>query len=366
MVYEREPGIETPLSKLLHIQLLRGLAALSVAFLHAQHDAQGLAERTARSFEAISVFPFMAGVDVFFVISGFVMVYASGPLYGAEGARGVFLARRFARIAPLYWAVTSLYLAVVLTAPSLLNSPSPSAWMVVASYLFIPATRSDGLVQPLYSLGWTLNYEMFFYALFALVLVFPLKRAVVVLMALLIGLSVAGSLVRFPQPLRFWTDPIVLEFAFGVGLGWLKLQGVTLSRPWRWALSILGVALLMLVTTEIGQSVGFVRPLHWGIPAALLVAAAAFGEARPDAVVRSTRVGAALGDMSYAIYLIHPFVIRGFSEVVFRAGLAETLGPIGFIVLALVATLGSSWVVHLAFERPATRFLRDRLKPRLA
>ncbi len=107
-------SIEMPLSKLLHIQFLRGLAALSVAFLHAQHDAGSLAARTGQAFEPFTRLPFMAGVDVFFVISGFIMVYASRPLFGKPEARGIFLARRLARIAPLYWAVTTLYLAIAL------------------------------------------------------------------------------------------------------------------------------------------------------------------------------------------------------------------------------------------------------------
>ena len=161
------------MSKLVLVQVLRAAAALSVAMLHAQHDAATLAERTGQVFAPIAAFPWEAGVDVFFVISGFIMVHASTRLFGAEGGARAFLARRIARIVPIYWAVTTLYLAVALAVPDLLNRELLGWPLVVASYLFIPMARPDGLVQPLYGLGWTLNYEMFFYALFAVAVRWP-------------------------------------------------------------------------------------------------------------------------------------------------------------------------------------------------
>jgi exopolysaccharide production protein ExoZ len=334
--------IETPLSKLLHIQFLRGLAALAVAFLHAQHDAAALAIRAGDAFEAFTRFPFMAGVDVFFVISGFIMVYASRPLFGKPESRGVFLARRIARIAPLYWAVTTLYLAIAVTAPFVLNQPQPSAWLVIASYLFVPAMRADGLVQPVYSLGWTLNYEMFFYVLFAAVIALPLKTAMVRLMAILIGLALIGSIIRLPRPLAFWTDPIILEFAFGAGLGWLQSQGVTLGRTVRWTLAILALALLGIGGADLGG--------------------ATLRQDRTETVSSFTRFCAFLGDISYAIYLIHPFVIRGLGEIAIRSGVAAVIGPYGFVLVAMAGTVVAAWVVHRTLERPATAYMRRRLE----
>ena len=90
--------------------------------LHAQHDAATLAERAGGAFAPIAAFPWEAGVDVFFVISGFIMVHASAPLFGtAPGGGRIFLARRIARIVPIYWAVTTLYLAIALAVPEFLN-----------------------------------------------------------------------------------------------------------------------------------------------------------------------------------------------------------------------------------------------------
>ena len=158
---------------LILVQVLRGLAALAIAALHAQADARALAEARGLGFTPLLHLPWAAGVDVFFVISGLIMVHASRGLFAREGARGTFLKRRLARIVPLYWAVTLLYLAVALTTPALLNSALLDPAPILASFLFIPFTRPDGAVQPLYSLGWTLNFEMLFYVLFAATIGWP-------------------------------------------------------------------------------------------------------------------------------------------------------------------------------------------------
>lgn len=358
--YERTSRSEIVLSKLVHIQVLRALAALAVAFLHAQHDAAGLAARAGQSFPPLERFPWMAGVDIFFVISGFIMVYSSRSLFGTKGGKSAFLARRLLRIVPLYWTVTTLYLAIALIAPTLLNSETLVPWQILASYLFIPFERPDGTAQPLYSLGWTLNYEMFFYVLFAGVLAWPQRRALGILSGVLVLFAILGHMVGLPQPLAFWTDPIVLEFAFGLGLGWLYAEGVTLSRGVRWVLVLAGLAILAMNFIGLRANLNEMRPLAWGIPAAFIVAAAALGaKQRPPSSF--TRFVALAGDASYAIYLIHPFVIRGTGTILARTGADVVLGPWGFIVVSLAATLIASLLVHRFFERPVTEFVRARV-----
>ncbi|MBM6592807.1 acyltransferase family protein [Microvirga pudoricolor] len=351
------------MSKLVHIQLLRALAALSVAFLHAQHDAVLLAQRAGTSLAVPDRLPWMAGVDVFFVISGFIMVYTSRDLFGQPGAQRVFLARRIARIVPLYWAATTLYLGVALAAPSLLNSGRPQAWQVAASYLFVPYRSADGLAQPILSLGWTLNYEMFFYVLFAGVLVLRTGQALRTLLALLAGLSILGLASGFPQPWAFWTNPVVLEFGFGAVIGWMRLSGVVLDRPTRLCLGLGALGYLAANLIGIGGSSELARPLAWGLPAAFIVAAAALGPARPLDPSGVTRLGARVGDVSYALYLVHPFVIRPLAEIAGRMGVSGPVALWGFIAIALCGAVLASFAVHLWFERPATAWLRRRLEP---
>ena len=339
--------------KLTAIQGLRALAALSIAVLHGQHEAGLLAARLGIGFAPWRAVPWEAGVDVFFVISGFVMVWASGPLFGAAGAGRSFLARRLARIVPLYWLTTTAFLAVALIAPAVLLSPTPTPGFVLASYAFVPAARANGAVQPLYSLGWTLNYEMMFYALFALAIALPRRQAVASAAAGLVAIVLAGRLLSpLPTALAFWSDPIVLEFGFGMALGLLRAEGVRLSGPIRAALAAGGLLLLVAGPEMAG-------PLAYGVPAALLVAACGLGIERPGLPGGLARLGETLGDASYAVYLVHPFVIRGVRQAV-EATIA-TLPPAAFLLAALAATLLVAHGVHERIERPLTRRLRRLL-----
>jgi peptidoglycan/LPS O-acetylase OafA/YrhL len=342
--------------KLAAIQVLRILSAMAVAALHAQYDAAALSARFGGKFTPLETIPWAAGVDVFFVISGFVMVHASAKLFAEPGASTAFLSRRIARVVPIYWAATTLYLLIASVAPTLLNRELLQAWPIFASYLFIPFDRPDGLAQPVYSLGWTLNYEMAFYALFAGFVVLSRRIAVLGLIAMLSLLAGLGTVIQLPQPFRFWTDPIILEFALGLALGLARAEGIRVSWPWRGVLAVLAVALLAQDLTGSGM---LPRWLGWGIPAALLVAAVSLGHSRrPQHAM--WRFGVMLGDASYALYLVHPFVIRATREMVAQLGLFGMIGGWTYVVIVLVITTGVSILIHRGFERPATAWLRQR------
>ncbi|WP_407519276.1 acyltransferase family protein [Methylobacterium oryzisoli] len=347
-------------SKLPQIQILRALAALMVAVSHALFEASGLAARTQMPFAPAAWLPWNAGVDMFFVISGFIIVHAAGPLHGRAGARRSFIAHRIARVVPLYWIVTTAYLGAALAAPGLLGGGHLDPALAVASYLFWPMARPDGSVLPLYSLGWTLNYEMAFYALFALCL--PLRRR------LAVG-AVAGGLVllaalhalagRLPVPLAFWSDPIVLEFAFGAALGLTRAEGIRLQGAVRLVLAAGGFVLLALA----GEPAALPRWLAWGVPAAMLVAAAGLGRGgEPDSA--PLRAAVLLGDASYALYLVHPFAVRGVRVLAEATG-AASLGPVAVVLAMLALACAAAVGVHRLVERPLTARLRTLLERRL-
>jgi exopolysaccharide production protein ExoZ len=355
-------------SKLAPIQLLRAFAALCVVVFHAQSDAAVVGARLGTGFVRSDVFPWLAGVDIFFVISGFIMVYASSRWFGSARAPRVFLAHRIARIVPLYWATMMVYLAVVLLAPLLLNSEYLAPHFVIASFLFVPAARPDRLVQPLYSLGWTLNYEMFFYALFAIAIAFPRRRAVPALIAALVLLVLCGNaFAPLPQPLAFWSDPIILEFAFGMALGWASAEGFFLSRPARLACGLAGLALMALDLSRPWELLALPRPLAYGLPAAFLVATAALASPeRRSAENLLIRWGVVLGDASYALYLLHPFIIRALRELVTRTAIAALIGPWSFVMLSILCAAAAAICVNRVFERPITRATRRLLEPAMS
>ncbi|UVK46657.1 acyltransferase [Mesorhizobium sp. AR07] len=347
---------------LTQVQVLRAIAATSVAVRHAQHDAATLELQTGHTFQAWNPIPWSAGVDVFFVISGLIMVHASQQLFAKQGGARLFLSRRIARIVPLYWFATTLYLGVALLAPTFLNQDYVNFRFVIESYLFIPASRPDGVVQPVYELGWTLNYEMLFYVLFTAAIVLPVRWALAALLATLAGLVVAGRLAApLPEPFGFWTDPILLEFAFGVTIGIMCVWGLQLPGVARACVAGAGLAALMLAAAFPDVSVLLPRPLVYGLPAAFIVGGAALAPRgrRPESL--AARWGAGVGDASYALYLLHPFVIRSMRVIFWRTGLIAFLGPWAFIALALAISFGAALFTYRWFEKPLTRYVRRLL-----
>ncbi len=202
---------------------------------------------------------------------------------------------------------------------------------------------------------------MAFYALFALAIAFARRIAVPALIAALAALVVVGLQRTWPEPLAFWTNPIVLEFAFGLAIGFLRAEGVALG-PWpRAALAAAGLALLALPAAHPDAVTSLARPFVWGLPAALIVAAAALGPERVHAPTLPTRAAVAIGDASYALYLVHPFAIRGLAALVRRLDLAPTLAGWSFVALALAGAVAAALTVHRWFERPVQRWARKRL-----
>jgi exopolysaccharide production protein ExoZ len=365
------------MSQIVPIQILRGVAALTVAFGHAQHDAKVQSVKLGGDFERVFTLPWGAGVDLFFVISGFIMVYSSERLFARPGAAGHFLGRRLVRIAPLYWLFTGLYLALLIRAAATEGKTLPALPDILASFAFWPTdTFGDGIPRPILTLGWTLNYEMFFYGVFALFIGLARGRAVLGVAALLGGLVLLGTLVPAgPQgPLGaaafFWTRPILLEFACGMGLALLLRAGVRLSAPARGALVVAAIAALAWDAMGSGhQALDWTTPndalrvLGWGVPAALLVAAAALGAPwRPAGP--GPRLAAHLGDASYALYLSHPFVIFGFRKTWMAAGLHERLGFWPMLAASLVLACLVALLVHRLVEKPLTTWLQARTTPR--
>ncbi len=183
--------------QLARIQMFRALAALMVVFGHAQHHAILAAEKAGMSFRPSHMLPWEAGVDLFFVISGFIIVHASRGLFGQDGATRTFMLRRLIRIVPLYWLCANAYLLISRQFGSADSQIPQDGWGIVASYLFWPVDLfRDGHARPFYDLGWTLNYEMFFYFVFALSLGLRRQKAVLVVGSLMVAVVGLGLLVR--------------------------------------------------------------------------------------------------------------------------------------------------------------------------
>lgn len=338
--------------KILLLQALRALAALSIAILHTSFNAIDLVPSETWMIAFHDRVPWSLGVDVFFVISGFVIVRSSTKLFGKAGGAAYFAVRRTARILPLYWLMTTLFLGFSLLLPKSVNGVLGGAFYVVASYLFIPCARPDGLMQPALGLGWTLNYEVFFYAVFAPCLRFRRGTAVLLTTAFLV------AFVLMPLPniavLRYWANPIVLEFCVGMLLA-LASEKIVLSTAGQLSLVLAAIALAASAHWS------FPFPTHAAIAAAL-VAAATLGQTKSHTPVIESWI-AWLGDASYALYLFHPFMMRGtaliFSHIHFEGK------AVVYLIVSLLGSQGVALLLHRYCEVPMTRALRRILEHHL-
>ena len=348
--------------KLSNIQVLRGLAALAVVLFHAREEVDGVGIATRLP-------GFMggaAGVDVFFVISGLVMVHASAPLFGSARAAVPFFLKRLARIVPLYWAVTALF---VLLDPADARGDlgrRAFAGFVALSLAFVPyAVPANPDLTPVYPLGWTLDYEMAFYLVFALVLALPRRGAVATLSLALAALVAANGLLALPGWLSYLGATQVLEFVAGLLLAEAGLSGGRLPRPAAAALVAFGLAAIAAAIPWSDSWWGSWRGLAWGLPAAAIVAAAALcPPRRPAGPVR--RAFERLGDASYALYLVHYGAYLGLESVLGRVFDLARLPALPFMLLLVAPTLAASFAVHHGFEVPLTRWLQRRVAPRQA
>lgn len=339
------------------IQALRAIAALLVTLGHLEHEAASLPIAAATGFAPILVDLTGAGVDLFFVISGFVMVYASHDLFEQPNAARLFLTRRIARIVPIYWLVTGLFL-VIMASAHVLSSAPPTLGEIAKSYLFIPYMPHGGdVMQPVYKLGWTLNYEMFFYVVFTGTLVLP-QRAAVLAIALAFSTLAALGLWLAPAPglLAFWSHPIILEFVLGAVIAVVHRDGLRLGAAPAGLVLLAGLC-GFAATTLLGLDAhGTWRPLLWGVPAAMIFAGSVLSLARlPSWRLVGWVVG--LGDASYAIYLLHPLIVRSLRVAFDKTHASATLPPWLFIVLGLILVVPLAMVVHRWIERPLTRRL---------
>ncbi|MET3924734.1 acyltransferase [Devosia sp. 2618] len=323
--------MQTPIYSL---QILRFIAALLVVLHHLSQQYQA------------DVFPFGGfGVDLFFVISGFVIALTSNHVTPRQ-----FLVDRAARIVPLYWVLTIALVVAALLAPGLLKTTTATPIDIVQSLLFIPYARETGAIQPILFLGWTLNYEVFFYGLFAVALLFGRWRYLLIL-ALLAALATIGYTTQTDiVPLVVWTNGIILEFGFGIVL-YLAWQAGHIRRLGPWP-ALVGIT---LVTIAAVQNLNLPRELTFGIPAALIVAGA-LNIAIPNRGLWAPVI--LLGNASYSIYLIHPYVIQAIDLATRPITTNAPALQIAIAVLSIAAICAISVATYLTVERPTQRWLK--------
>ncbi|RBP77900.1 peptidoglycan/LPS O-acetylase OafA/YrhL [Rhodobacter sp. 140A] len=287
------------------------------------------------------------GVDVFFAISGFIIYFVT------QNDRRLFFLKRVIRIVPLYWLATFAIAAVALIKPNLLNNAAFGVSHLIESLLFIPHfTDAQGL-RPLLALGWTLNYEMMFYLLFALAMTISHARRFELCLLFLLLLWGVTNLLPLPETngISFYRDPIFLEFIFGMAIARFVHGHRLQKRSGMLMLLVLGFVVFLPIT--IWRPTG-IRIVDNGLPAALLFAAFLLAEPLFAAIAPLRKMGVFGGEISYALYLTHIYFLGAFARLLHLHGWA--LWGMCLITIPLIA-----WAIYRFVESPITHYLRRTL-----
>jgi exopolysaccharide production protein ExoZ len=343
--------------KIESLQLLRAAAAVGVILFHAASQLAFLTG-SASAWSGLGA----AGVDLFFVISGFIMWVTA---VDRDESAQRFVMNRVLRIVPLYWFITALVLMITLVKPGLMRNASHDPAHFAASFAFIawPHPALQGHFWPPVVPGWTLNYEALFYLVVAASL--PLHKAWrgPLIAAVLVGLALGGILLHPGGLLAFYANPIVLEFLFGIAIGASRESlrpGPKLSAAVLSAGIVLFISAGRLATDEN-------RALMWGLPLAVVVLAAVNIQLpRGSRVLRWLLV---IGDASYSIYLTQFLVLPPAGLILWHVlGAANGMLRNGLFAAGLLAAaIGVGVATYYCFEKPILRaskdFRRSRHRP---
>lgn len=329
------------------IQTLRALAAWLVVFHHYMQIAHNFKLTDGVS---LALFKYGAiGVDLFFVISGFV-------IYLSASAKSVtpqtFALHRIARIAPAYWAFTMITAALLIYAPGVVPLTLYDPVFLIKSLLFIPAQNPSGIgIFPIITVGWTLNYEMAFYVVFLFSLFAPAKLRIP---AIVVGVFLLRKAVpELGGDFVFFKNKIVYEFLFGIFIAYAFQKGLIQKIPTTIAVLMAAIALWKIV----GNGPVSHDPFRSGLPCAAILVAAVSQERY------FSRIGffGKLGDWSYSTYLCHVLVICLMIEVQRILNLNDWT-TFALIVLGIGAVSCASFNL---VERPISRFTKNKSKSSL-
>jgi peptidoglycan/LPS O-acetylase OafA/YrhL len=337
-------------SKLNNIQVLRAFAAVAVVVFH-----------TGFAFPGMHQFGSF-GVDVFFVISGYIMARILDP---AHNSSDYFFRRRVLRIVPPYWFFTILLFFVAMKVPQLMGATRATGVDLLKSLFFIPFSKGNGLIQPLLFLGWSLNSEMFFYVALTLGLLIS-RRYATWLGAAIVLVAIFGLMpfAAVSDPARFYSAEVNLDFLLGI-LSYTVCKHTSSNTAGRWRVPALlvaiGSALLLILVQGVLPTPPHIygqRVVTLGIPAFLLVTSASLlsqggWDSENAALVL-------VGDASYILYLIHPYCEYPLSRLFSRQhpwlNSQSATGALIGVALSIVLAL----LIHLYAERPLVKFLNQR------
>lgn len=325
------------------IQALRFIAALTVVVYHSAFYVAGQVPGAPLITPAAGE----AGVWLFFGISGFVMTLVLDGDPGRSWQR--FAVHRIIRVVPMYWAMTVVAIIAVLAGTHLVPTRTLDAEVVLRSLAFLPTENPDGLLQPLWPVGWTLVFEMAFYALVTLARAVRIDPLALCTPVLLIAAGVAIVRPDHGSPWWFYADPVVLFFLAGMVVARHSRSGLPRTVA---AVVVLAAAFAAVRSLRADVVDGASAMVFIGLVGLLLLVV----RCEPQIGRHVPRALVTLGTASYSLYLTHPLV-GPLLTVGLIAVMPDGFAPVLGIGLSTMGSIGAALLVHRWVERPVTQRL---------
>lgn len=370
--YFPEKELIKPSEKIEVIQVLRGIAVIMVIIFHFKDlikPGEFLKNEMDFFFNSGA-----AGVDLFFVISGFIMVFVTRKSAGGFKSFKTFLIKRIIRVWPMYIIATITYALIVI--PTLADTSRGIALRIIKSIFFIPLTYTDPpyFGYPFLGVGWSLNYEIYFYILIAITLLITKYRwpffLFLVILTLVFIPAIFGNLILQPLAtqdygslfLNLITNPIIWEFVYGVIIGLIYINPGTyrfFKRIFK-SRTVLAIVISLAAWQCLSGFFGGHGPLYWGLSMAVLFLASVFYCSERSITFPAWMIY--LGDISFSVYLWHiPMgeliknIFLNLSYPVFSTGTPAFL-------LTISMTLIFSHLSYQFLEKRLNAFLSAKLK----
>ncbi|MFZ5295421.1 acyltransferase family protein [Enterobacter bugandensis] len=345
---------------ILNIQYLRFAAAFVVIFAHANLFTYGIPTKLT-NLGAI-------GVDVFFVISGFIMPYIIfGGLYNKESTiklrPGIFFLHRILRIWPAYFIVTLIFIAISIAAANgviknqttdfifYFNDYRYKVDYIIKSLLFLNDIRG-----PILTAGWTLQFEFIFYSIISLSILFGARKfhhIFLTCIAFVISCNVANFYFE-NLILTQLSRPILIEFIFGMIVYYIFSCGVSLGKRLAIIICVMFIPVLIAFPLDLHASGEAIRVMTWGIISSLLV----FSFLSLERYTKNIRSLHFAGNASYSIYLTHGVLAPIIMFVIVSNDLLSVISLPNYLLLYTTICISFGFIFYTLIEKPITKFLK--------
>lgn len=341
-----------------NIQLLRFIAAFNILLYHLFATTFTLKHGIDYSYTSFLFYHGRAGVDLFFIISGFIMAFTTENTFNNKSNALSFFIKRVSRIYPPYLFFTVLVFCVFLIKPDWINSTAGNIVSLFRSFTLIPQKDSH-----LIAVAWTLEYELYFYCIFSIFILMKEKNLLRNLFIWAIIALSAGFIVKEIHPiLKVATSPLLLEFIIGACIAIFIRRTARFTPLYAGIIALIaGLSLFCLNYIPSFQNLFklnfWMRFVMYGIPQAFIL----YGVVLLENKKYSFPQFKILGDSTYTLYLSHVLVVSAISRIWIALDLKYIFDSSILVLIIIITAVAFSVLFYKIIEKRLTNITRSFL-----